>query len=108
MTEYIEKEAATVQMARFKGYLDEDMILRLQIALKRLPAADVKPVVRGEWKDVMHGFPPEPTVVCSECGYDIVFATYELVKGASSFMLELYKPNFCPNCGADMRREERK
>ena len=38
---YVSKQAACDEIARFIGYLDEDMINRLQIAIKRLPDADV-------------------------------------------------------------------
>lgn len=52
-----------------------------------LPAADVEPVVHGEWVydefDIPH---------CSECGHEV--------------MPNLISP-FCPNCGAKMDGEER-
>ena len=44
-TDYISLESAIVEIKRFIGYLDEDMIERLQIAIRRIPAADVQPVV---------------------------------------------------------------
>lgn len=50
----------------------------------QIPAADVRPVRYGKWEN--HGW----TIRCSECGYDMPFATR----------------NFCPNCGADMRGGE--
>ena len=40
-TDYISREAAIVEIKRFIGYLDEDMIERVQVAIKRIPAADV-------------------------------------------------------------------
>lgn len=49
--------------------------------MKLIPAADVRPVVRGTW--VKNGW----SIRCSVCGYDMPFAVR----------------NFCPNCGADMR-----
>lgn len=56
-----------------------------------MPAADVRPVKRGEWmrKPDPYGF-FEDIPVCSECG-------------CTTKMREEY--NFCPNCGADMRPE---
>ena len=56
-----------------------------QYPIENLPAADVKPVVRGKWGD--NGIPGSMLCGCSECGFTC---------GAHSF-------NFCPNCGADMR-----
>lgn len=54
------------------------------------PVVDAKPVVKGEWiYDSPHGVPH-----CSNCGE----VSVELVFGRSD-------PNFCSNCGADMRRE---
>lgn len=57
--------------------------------VESLPAADVRLVVRGRWKRV----DPRSTVVtfqCSECNY---YAHVNATK-------------FCPNCGADMRKNE--
>jgi len=52
--------------------------------MKLIPAADVVPVVRGEWIYT----PTEPLgYVCSVCG-----------KG-------FCRCNYCPNCGADLRSE---
>lgn len=34
---YVSKDAVCNEIARFKGYLDDDMIYRLQVAIKRLP-----------------------------------------------------------------------
>lgn len=48
--------------------------------LQDFPAADVRPVRYGKWEN--HGW----SIRCSECGYDMPFATR----------------NFCPNCGAEM------
>ena len=53
--------------------------------LGEVPAADFRPVVRGEW---VESFPLE--VECSCC----IFRLKSLLK-------IWYK--FCPNCGADMR-----
>ena len=64
--------------------------------LARIPAADVRPVVRGHWigtkeaedmGDIMKEF------TCSVCGCCERDCTE-----SESF-------NFCPNCGADMRGE---
>lgn len=53
-----------------------------------IPAADVRPVVYGEWvKNEKQD--KESISCCSACGYPV-----------SPFWAE---SNFCPNCGADMR-----
>lgn len=50
--------------------------------VKSIPAADVRPVVRGHFGKHTSPF----TALCSECG--------------TSMNMHW---NFCPNCGADMR-----
>ena len=64
--------------------------------IKNLPAADVRPVVRGHWigtkeaadmGDIMKEF---TCSVCGCCEWDCT--------ESESF-------NFCPKCGADMREE---
>lgn len=73
------------------GYYDHNVAF--QEIIKELPAADVVERKRGEWKTALldhEGFGVRPTLLyCSECHQAIA-----------------YKTNFCPNCGADMRREE--
>ena len=60
-----------------------DAAVSIKGASYSIPAADVRPVVSGEWIDTGSG---QECSVCSEFqpGYD----NYR---------------NFCPNCGADMR-----
>ena len=61
--------------------------------LEAIPAADVRPVVRGRWK--LDSDPGEPwRYVCNICGEK----TKDTVMGKP-------RANFCPNCGADMREE---
>lgn len=52
--------------------------------IRKLPAADVAPVVHGKWGD--NGIAGSMLVKCSVCGFDC---------GANSF-------SCCPNCGAKM------
>ena len=54
--------------------------------IRKLPAADVAPVVYGKWGD--NGIAGSMLVRCSVCGFDC---------GANSF-------SYCPNCGARMRQ----
>lgn len=82
MTDYIERKA-TFDVAQ-EHFCDSARTLE---AIETLPAADVRPVVRGRWieKPYLLG----TTNVCSVCGEN-----YGMPHG---------KYNFCPNCGADMR-----
>jgi NAD-dependent SIR2 family protein deacetylase len=45
---------------------------------------------KGEWVVTYHGFPPEPTTVCSECGFDRDFNIRARGFG---------KIKYCPGCG---------
>ena len=87
MAEYIEREAVLEilrgRSAPWDGYQK----------VKELPAADVRPVVHG------HDTGNARIFECSECGYGFadIFLTNE-----RDYPID---PNFCPNCGADMREE---
>ena len=66
--------------------------------LSRLPAADVRPVKRGEWKETMEpmGWTEEACAECSVCGETFVLDEYAIEDIQREF-------KFCPRCGADMR-----
>ena len=65
---------------------------------KAVPAADVRPVVRGTWVGDYDGYADGAPVYdmwsCSKCGK--IFLEWD----------ERPDWNFCPNCGADMRPRE--
>lgn len=54
-----------------------------------VPAADVAPVVHGEWINLG---------VCSNCGKNI----YD---GIDADIWSRYEPPYCPNCGAKMKED---
>lgn len=58
-------------------------------AFNEIPAADVRPVVRGKW--VNYGDEYRPDIKCCVCGQ------------RKPILLGNFNFNFCPNCGADMR-----
>lgn len=135
MNDYIRREAAKKTMSRFKGYgpIDDDMIVRFGIALDNIPAADVRPVVRGMWlEDWKHrwqtdergevdvfagvdvGYHNGPLCVncgysfCEHCdpdGYDSECEVPTETCSECGFEAHIRTP-FCPNCGADMRPRE--
>ena len=100
MAEYIEREAFIREINdRIKHAIEwgktdnEETRTRAEQAIatfceasltaKRIPSADVKPVVHGEWKD----YPIcDDCYQCSNCG-----------------VLSMGKYYFCSSCGADMR-----
>lgn len=89
--EYIKREAV------IKGFTDllqkPDYIYPTDITtmMQRIPAEEVRPVVRGEWIYLYDG-----NYKCSECGewYSVDVTPIE----AGMF--------YCSNCGADMRGED--
>lgn len=90
MTDYIERDAALKRLRPEEwGTPDEKWWPENEVAafLRAIPAADVRPVVRGQWVD-------EPDsnrmCTCSLCGQWI---TKEL---SDCF-------NYCPTCGAEMQ-----
>ena len=65
-----------------------------------IPAADVVEVRHGQWDGEGDGYADGEIVIdvwyCSECGYCIVGGTDD----------PNILPNYCPNCGAKMDKEE--
>ena len=65
------------------------MLDRICCDIKNMPAADVAPVVHGQWiKDDFLSDDVNNAEKCSQCG--------ELIGWFSKL------PNYCPNCGARM------
>lgn len=98
MAEYIEREAALRVLCDACGNAacPKGLISRCSYyeKMQSIPAADVRPVVRGKWlesKSMME------VVYCSECGFRTVYGIMPDGLGRNF--------SFCPNCGADMREE---
>ena len=74
--------------------------------IRSIPAADVRPVVRGKWVKARGSWCTpggDPVWECSECGkgrhvYGIEHGTYGADVADGQWVS-------CPNCGADMREE---
>ena len=79
MADYISREAVVEFIRSYR--CSTDVAIHMEQHLNEIPAADVRPVVRGKW--IINGW----SIRCSECRYDMPFSVR----------------NFCPNCGADMR-----
>ena len=95
MKEYIERDALMKYPIRIDHYDkvngNEHFVLGIESVLEyaeHIPAADVVERKRGEWvyEKTYQGM----KYICSECGE----------------IPECFEPNFCPNCGADMRGAE--
>ncbi len=88
MAKYIEVEAALETAKKSHLYFD------IKPIINSIPAADVRPVVRGEWKprDLTWG---RSYYYCSACE--------ETVDMPTAMGIPMFR--YCPNCGADMREE---
>ena len=94
MSDYKNLDDVIMEIKRFKGYLDDDMITRLTIAIDRIPSADVAEVRHAEWQLIHRGKDFCKDVYrCSECGF--------LVTGIQKVAYA-----YCYNCGAKMDGEE--
>ena len=111
MAEYIEREALKNRFAKRLVWLKKDIHDEYSLGLydgceydtkliDEIPAADVAPVRHGRWEEAdwvepyCHGFgtiiTPKAALRCSNC--------------KNCFKKELlWKDNYCPNCGTDMR-----
>ena len=100
MSDYISREdAKNYVIGRYDDQLGfitmEDIIDQLDY----VPAADVRPVVRGTWQQRHYegGFLDGTNVdKCSACGWERVIENTTFKVGF----------RFCPSCGADMREED--
>ena len=83
MAEYVEREAVREFIQSYRR--STDIAFHMEEHLDEIPAADVRPVVRGEWRERRFS----EDVYGAECS--VCHTTWD------------YRTNFCPNCGADMR-----
>ena len=103
MAEYIEREALlrkAVEEKRFvfqmEDLLNNEVVFQtvykdLADFILSAPAADVAPVVHGEW---VKGYP----ITCSACG------GYAATEYEDANIYKAWNSPYCPNCGADMRK----
>ena len=96
MRDYIEREAV-LNLARSGQLIANCNFRKVCQLIADIPAADVRPVNRGTWEETeMSGWDGDTAWVCSSCGEPWV-----LIDGTPSEN----NMNFCPNCGADNRKE---
>ena len=82
MAEYIERETAKAKIREKFKFVPAR--IEINEVLNSIPAADVRPVVRGKWENT-----GSDVWKCSACGYGIMPWNAGV--------------NFCPNCGAKMQ-----
>ena len=109
MSGYISKEAAEdlfrearsrLKPQNYKGeefFIRDEMLLNAQQFIHLIPAADVRPVVRGKWQETEEpmGWTDVACACCSVCGESFVLGEFEFSDLAETF-------KYCPNCGAEM------
>lgn len=102
MAEYIEREKAID--ACFNGWNNNAYDCAENI--RQIPAADVRPVVRGKWEDV------EVTYVADKTTLPFERISSMRCNRCNRYHTEIYyygnpteMAHYCPNCGADMREE---
>lgn len=91
MSEYINRGTAVDAVTDLAGKASTrsayEAVWKSARALKKIPAADVAPVVHGRWEN---GNP-----ICPVCGED-------KFKDLDADIWCDWQPDFCPNCGAKM------
>lgn len=100
MYEYIDKNAAVGILEAMSRSADCECIKkRLEKAAKRvsaLPAADVAPVVHGQW--IIGVDDDDFDVKCSKCEWTDIFE----VAGIAAVERIAKTMHYCPHCGAKM------
>ncbi len=93
MGDYIERKAV---LNAYDAVQRKNGPWRFETLIESVPAADVRPVVRGRWIK-QDDDPLDGNFYCSACNSRIDIATgLETPIDRGLF--------FCPNCGADVRR----
>ncbi len=96
-TEYITREEAKMSHCRECGWYgtctDKTMCDDVK-AILAIPASEVRPVVYGEWRNIYMSSPSSFVGTCSACGQ-------------SNDIPHPLLANFCPYCGASMKKEKK-
>lgn len=102
MAEYIEREAVLAKKFNLESRLHEPISIVLASEIEWLPAADVRPVVRG--KNLGNDYNEVDQFVCSECGVELQeWVRVERDEDFGEVTYHEQRLNFCPICGADVR-----
>ena len=93
MSKLIELDAAIAETWKDTGYSDPlNVMTAIRDRLEAMPTVDAVPVRHGRWEH--HWDDHDDWLQCSECGY-----------GDEGEVGMNQGTNFCPNCGADMRKD---
>jgi hypothetical protein len=70
------------------------------LEIKDLPTVDAVEVVHGRWIKT-NKYDEDSSVQCSKC-----LMEFDYIDGVCYLVIGSELPNYCPNCGADMRGDE--
>lgn len=93
MTEYIEREAALREIERRETFMVGDKYISvdsMKMFIKNRPAADVAPVVHGQWEYIPQTLNTLSQLRCPFCRWWSLDPSIDGVY------------NYCPHCGAKM------
>lgn len=97
MADYIRRDDALFVLRKAERGGSMTALTRLERAyaeIREMPAADVAPVVHGEWLRAEDDWNSLTTIQCSLCREEWCFETDDDVS--------LLNYKYCPNCGAKM------
>ena len=94
MSDYISREKLAKKATHYEiaGFKTAKVVLLKDVM--ELPAADVRPVVRGKWirGNESATSPVKDSYTCSVCGD----------KAVAGYFGNPVRTNYCPNCGCEM------
>lgn len=91
MSRYIDADELWKEIESVEYYGCDAEVSRICGLIQNAPTAEVKPIEYGEWEHIVKGFMEFGEIRCSKCGWKNDF---------------IKKFNFCPNCGANMKKEK--
>ena len=106
--EFVEPDARPFLAERIKSIPAADVVERASGIIGVIPAADVRPVVRGKWEDV--NVRDYSTNINGGLPLNVASMCCSVCKRWHNEVYHYGNPTemarFCPNCGADMREEQ--
>ena len=96
MADYISRDYTVENMENYPWDTEHDKNAAIHFVRELVPAADVRPVVRGKW---IRRSDDSCVATCSVCGKENHYAFCIMSLAEQSLVQQ---DMFCPFCGADM------